>query len=889
MKIKRALVLGTAWLALSTLNLQLSTCSAQGTAFTYQGRLNDGGNPAHGAYDFRFKLYEDSFGNTQAGGTVLTNGIPLTNGLFTVTIDFGAGIFNGSNYWLGVGVRTNGGGGYTDLNPLQAVTPTPYAIFAITASNVSGTISSANLSGAYGGAVTFNNASNSFSGAFAGDGANVTNVNAAALGGLGTANFWKTTGNAGTTPGVNFVGTSDNQPLELRVNGGRALRIEPNAKGAPNMIGGSPNNYVSGGLVGATIGGGGATNYSGTSYTNSVTFDFGTVSGGYANLANGYAAVVSGGYNNANNGFAGFIGAGDGNTIVGSGSGDGAFLGGGYSNTNGGEAATIVGGTANFIGGFANNAFIGGGGENSIMGSEALPVFATISGGQYNTIQTNVAYAAIGGGYYNTIQTNPSYTFPYIRYATIGGGAQNTNRGNYSVIGGGQFNFIAGDEGTIGGGQLNTVSNNYAVIGGGANNTGSGISATVGGGVFNYAGTNYATVAGGGANAATGSAAFVGGGGIYEIGNGSFYRYGNTAGGTASVVGGGLANIASGISSFVGGGGFDGGIIDGNQAIGAASVIGGGLGNLATNQYATVGGGYHNTAGGNLATVSGGDQNNASGNHATVDGGFQNAAGGSYATVPGGFQNAASGSYAFAAGVGAQAAHNGAFVWADSQSGAYSSDRNNQFKIRAGGGMELDVSGSSGLNPAALYVNSTSANGVGLYMTESSSDAAFVVNNAGTGDIIKGFNGGGSPVFEVVHDGTVYSKGIALTSDRNAKENFQALNPEAVLEKVASLPVSEWNYRADQKGVQHVGPMAQDFHAAFGLNGDDEKHISMVDEGGVALAAIQGLNQKLEQKAATIADQNDRIRTQAAEIEQLKQSVAQLQTAVAQLTKGRPN
>jgi hypothetical protein len=217
--------------------------------------------------------------------------------------------------------------------------------------------------------------------------------------------------------------------------------------------------------------------------------------------------------------------------------------------------------------------------------------------------------------------------------------------------------------------------------------------------------------------------------------------------------------------------------------------------------------------------------------------------------------------------------HPGAFVWADSQSGAYSSDRNNQFKIRAGGGVVMDVTGSSGLNPAALYVNSTSANGVGLYVTESSSDAAIVVNNAGTADLIKGFNGGGGAVFEVIHSGAVNAPAFNLTSDRNAKENFQALNPEQVLEKVASLSVSQWNYKADQKDVQHVGPMAQDFHAAFGLNGDDDKHISVVDEGGVALAAIQGLNQKVD-------DQKAELRQKETEITELKQRLARLEQII---------
>src|SRR6202008_3815680 len=86
-------------------------------------------------------------GNTQAGGAVLTNAVPVSNGLFTVTIDFGAGFFNGSNYWLEVDVRTNGAGGYANLNPLQALTPAPYAIFAATASNLNGTLPTAQLSG----------------------------------------------------------------------------------------------------------------------------------------------------------------------------------------------------------------------------------------------------------------------------------------------------------------------------------------------------------------------------------------------------------------------------------------------------------------------------------------------------------------------------------------------------------------------------------------------------------------------------------------------------------------------------------------------------------------------------------------------------------------------
>lgn len=87
------------------------------------------------------------------------------------------------------------------------------------------------------------------------------------------------------------------------------------------------------------------------------------------------------------------------------------------------------------------------------------------------------------------------------------------------------------------------------------------------------------------------------------------------------------------------------------------------------------------------------------------------------------------------------------------------------------------------------------------------------------------------------------------------------MNPEQVLAGVESLPMTTWSYKTEP-GVRHVGPMAQDFHAAFNV-GEDDRHIAEVDESGVALAAIQGLNQKLEEqnkeKDAEIATLNARM------------------------------
>ena len=108
---------------------------------------------------------------------------------------------------------------------------------------------------------------------------------------------------------------------------------------------------------------------------------------------------------------------------------------------------------------------------------------------------------------------------------------------------------------------------------------------------------------------------------------------------------------------------------------------------------------------------------------------------------------------------------------------------------------------------------------------------------------------------------------LNLASDRDTKENFSSVDSRGVLEKLAALPISEWNF-TNAPAVKHIGPMAQDFYAAFNV-GTDDKHIATVDEGGVALAAIQGLNQKLNEKDG--------------EIQALKQSVADLKRLVQSL------
>jgi hypothetical protein len=136
---------------------------------------------------------------------------------------------------------------------------------------------------------------------------------------------------------------------------------------------------------------------------------------------------------------------------------------------------------------------------------------------------------------------------------------------------------------------------------------------------------------------------------------------------------------------------------------------------------------------------------------------------------------------------------------------------------------------------------------------------ALSVSVTNTTDIVAGFYGGSGGACTINNNGTITASGVTVGSDRNSKENFRPLDPQTILAKVASLPVTEWNYKTDGRAVQHIGPMAQDFHDSFGLDGRDDRHISMVDEGGVALAAIQGLNRKVEEKDAEIQDLKARL------------------------------
>jgi hypothetical protein len=407
----------------------LAPQAALGSAFTYQGQLKKNGSPINDTCDFQFSLYDASSGGTQITSTQTVTGVSVSNGLFTTLIDFGNGAFNGDARWLEIAVKCAGDANFVPLSQRQPLTAVPYALFSKAAawSGLSGVpagfadgvdndttytagIGLTLIGGQFGLDVPYSLPQSCANGQLPkwnGSAWACANDN-------DTTTFWSLSGNAATTPGTNFLGTTDNQALEFKVNNFRVLRLEPNAA-SPNIIGGFSGNSVTAGVKGATIGGGGE-----STGTNRVTDDYGTVGGGFNNQAgNGSGstsdrnhATVGGGINNTASGYSATVGGGIDNTA----SGYYATVGGGWSNTASDSYATVGGGRSNTASNFA--ATVGGGINNTASGS-----YATVGGGIDNT--ASGSYATVGGGYNNTASNFA---------ATVGGGRDNTAAGDYSFV-----------------------------------------------------------------------------------------------------------------------------------------------------------------------------------------------------------------------------------------------------------------------------------------------------------------------------------------------------------------------------------------------------------------------------------------------------------------------
>ena len=641
--------------------------SAQGTAFTYQGRLNDGVNPANGSYDLTFTLFTTNTGGSVFTGPITNSATAVSNGLFTAMLDFGAGVFTGPARWLEIGVRTNGGTTFATLAPRQSLTPAAYAIMANSASNLlgslssaqlSGTIPSANLSGAYGNPVNFNNGANGFDGTFVG-----TFFGGSFTGGNFNGNFFGNGGGlfnldasqlaSGTVPDAQLAGNvaflNSNQTFTAQNVFSQGIGI-----GNPN-----PSPFIA---IDALAGQANA-RFVTTNNPNGAVIELNNQT---TNLYSSYLGAIN--FNNASNTYPGQIGYFVANPTnqnndymqfrVGGAAGaltlQGDPRGEGISSLIGGSGWNSVDPSS------GGNVIAGGGfpGGGNIVYSNSYGVF--IGAGSINHIGPNVDDSVIAGGYGHTIQSVES---------AIGGGLYNTIQtgANDSTIAGGDGNVIQTNatDSVIAGGLVNTIQVNasYDAIGGGYNNSiqTNTIGSVISGGYQNTIGSNA----------------------------------------TTSVIGGGFQNtiVEGGSSPFI--------------ALG--STIGGGIQNtIQANAFNST------IAGGNGNVI----QTNAAGD--AIGGGSDNQVGASGAVVPGGFGNVASGIQSFAAGTQAQATNNGAFVLTDDETTNFYSTASNQLSARftggivfvtAGAGMTLDgqpiLAGSNGTgltNVNAALLNGLSSN-----------------------------------------------------------------------------------------------------------------------------------------------------------------------------------
>jgi len=218
----------------------------------------------------------------------------------------------------------------------------------------------------------------------------------------------------------------------------------------------------------------------------------------------------------------------------------------------------------------------------------------------------------------------------------------------------------------------------------------------------------------------------------------------------------------------------------------------------------------------------------------------------------------------------------GSFVFSDRSvvdDGNFATDEsfkaavNHSFNVRATGGYWLYT--NTGVNTGLRLSHLLSSNtAYGSFVwTDRSSDTA-VTPTAQNQTIFRSSGG------YWLYSNSGLTAGVTLApgagawsniSDRNMKANFSAVDKRAVLRGVLDLPISTWNYKSQDETVRHIGPMAQDFQAAFGV-GEDDKHISTIDPDGVALAAIQGLNEELRDRDAKISAQQEELEKQKSKL-----------------------
>jgi phage head maturation protease len=829
---------------------------ALSNSFSYQGSLNDGGSPASGSYDLQFQLQTSAGANV--GAPLVREDVAVSGGLFSVELDFGAAITSG-DFRLQIGVRPGAStGAFTTLSPATNIRPTPQAQVAGLATEAvtvsPNAITSASI---VDGAVT---------------GADIQDGSIAGIdiqdGGITTVDI---------ADGSILALDVDTTLIQARVNNSCLAGSAIRAIGQGGAVTCETIPAGGSGTVTSVASGAGL---SGGPITTSGTLSIATGGVTSAMIADGTVANTDLAANAVNSGniVDGSIGSADINTAqvqarvggtcaAGSSIRDISATGTVTCEADDGTVTSVASG-AGLTGGpitTTGTLSIATGGVTSAMIADGTVANTDLAANAVNS--GNIVDGSIGSADINTAQVQARVSGSCAAGSSISTIAANgtvtcetddTGPPGWQLAGNAGTNPSTQFIGTTDAQALVLRTQNVrslriepsAVLVGGVPITTNTITGSSANSVTS--GVRGATIAGGGTLSGNVDPDLTG-----AAPNQVTDHYG--------VVGGGSGNSA--------GNGF-GTLIDA-----AFATVAGGQSNRASDEFATVGGGSVNAAIGEFSTVSGGRFNTAVSSGSAIGGGDNNEARGSNATVPGGAANCAGGVYSFAAGrnakvrpavapvVGACSSlpsypggngDQGTFVWGDSQAANFVSTGPNQFLVRADGGVMINTNTlpASG-DDLVLRARTSGDTDVDIKLLTQNGTAGLIYLDEGTGSFFLSPQGvqtgqprlnvtGGSGGVATLSNGGTWTN----ASSRSYKTGFVDVDPLAILNRLVALPISTWTYRGSEEGT-HLGPMAEDFKAAFDLAGDG-KSIATVDADGVALAAIQGLNQKLESENAAL-------------------------------------
>ncbi len=304
------------------------------------------------------------------------------------------------------------------------------------------------------------------------------------------------------------------------------------------------------------------------------------------------------------------------------------------------------------------------------------------------------------------------------------------------------------------------------------------------------------------------------------------------------------------------------------HATGAWSTVGGGGDNTASQVYTTVAGGHNCGASASGASVLGGYQNIAGGTDAAVGGGYGNWAFGARSVIAGGQGNLVTGGASFAAGDQCKVAGNYSAAIGTLCKAA------NTISYAFGNRAEAHHDGAVVISANSSMVMTDTISSSGAEQMVLRADGGFYLGKNTNLASIPGTD------FLYTSSGAHLTTGGVWTNscDSSAKENFETVDGEALLSKLADLPISEWNYKAENPSIRHIGPTAQDFSRQFAL-GTDDKSISTIDPSGIALAAIKAL----DKRTLELREKTDELETQKQQIANLTKLVEELKLMVERL------